>query len=95
MLSYGKDNPEKGNKQLQITYFKGLAFIICYFSFFLISKFNTKEKKAVLKNGPKIWTLPKNIYEWQIKTWKDAQNITSHHGNANWNHNELSPIKMA
>lgn len=61
-----------------------------------ISKHNTK-KKTILENGQKIWadTLPKNIYEWQIKTWKDVQNLTSHYGNANWKQNERSPIRMA
>lgn len=61
------------------------------------SKQHWGKKKPVLKNGQKIWknTLPKNIYEWQIKTWKDLQNLTSHYGNTNWNHSKRSPITMA
>lgn len=91
-----KRQSQMGNKQLQITYLTRTCIHNMLFLKKKISKHNTK-KKTILENGQKIWadTLPKNIYEWQIKTWKDVQNLTSHYGNANWKQNERSPIRMA
>lgn len=91
-----KRQPQMGNKQLQITFLTRTRIHNMLFLKKKISKQNTK-KKTILENGQKIWadTLPKNIYEWQIKTWKDVQNLASHYRNANWKQNERSPIRMA
>lgn len=34
--------------------------------------------KKFLENGEKFGHFTKKIYEWQIKTWKYAQNIIGH-----------------